>query len=65
VLIVCVNIDPRSAQEGVAVVPVALGLPPAFAASELLADDEFHWRSGRNYLRLGPGRSHILRVETR
>jgi starch synthase (maltosyl-transferring) len=64
VLIVCVNIDPRSAQEGVAVVPVALGLPPAFAASELLAGDEFHWRSGRNYLRLGPGRSHILRVET-
>jgi starch synthase (maltosyl-transferring) len=64
VLIVCVNIDPRSAQEGVAVIPVALGLPPAFAASELLAGDEFHWRSGRNYLRLGPGRSHILRVET-
>jgi starch synthase (maltosyl-transferring) len=65
VLIVCVNIDPRSAQEGVAVIPVVLGLPPAFAASELLTGDEFHWRSGRNYLRLGPGRSHILRVETR
>jgi starch synthase (maltosyl-transferring) len=64
VVIVCVNIDPRSAQEGVAVIPVALGLPPAFAASELLVGDEFHWRSGRNYLRLGPGRSHILRVET-
>ena len=65
VLIVCVNLDPRSAQEGVAAVPVALGLPPAFAASELIAGEEFHWRSGRNYLRLGPGRSHILRMETR
>jgi starch synthase (maltosyl-transferring) len=65
VLIVCVNLDPRSAQEGVAVVPVSLGLPPAFAASELLTGEEFHWRIGRNFLRLEPGGSHILRVETR
>ncbi|MGE5273138.1 MAG: alpha-1,4-glucan--maltose-1-phosphate maltosyltransferase [Verrucomicrobiota bacterium] len=65
VLIVCVNLDPRGPQEGTAVVPVSLGLPPAFAASELLSGEEFHWRSGRNFLRLGPGRSHILRVETR
>jgi len=65
VLIVCVNLDPRVQQEGVAVVPVSLGLPPAFAASELLAGEEFHWRSGRNFLRLPPGQSHILRVETR
>jgi starch synthase (maltosyl-transferring) len=65
VLIVCVNLDPRSSQEGVAIVPVALGLPPAFAASELLSAEEFHWRSGRNFLRLEPGQSHILRVETR
>jgi starch synthase (maltosyl-transferring) len=65
VLIVSVNLDPRGPQEGVAVVPVSLGLPPAFAASELLSGEGFHWRSGRNVLRLGPGRSHILRVETR
>jgi starch synthase (maltosyl-transferring) len=65
VLIVSVNLDPRAPQEGVAVVPVSLGLPPAFAASELLSGEGFHWRSGRNVLRLGPGRSHILRVETR
>ena len=64
-LIVCVNLDPRSAQEGVAVVPAAFGLPPAFAASELLSGDEFHWRLGRNFVRLGPGKSHILRIETR
>jgi starch synthase (maltosyl-transferring) len=65
VLIVCVNLDPRAPQEGVTVVPVSLGLPPGFAASELLSGEKFHWRSGRNSLRLGPGRSHILRVETR
>jgi starch synthase (maltosyl-transferring) len=65
VLVVCVNLDPRAAQEGVAIVPVSLGLPPAFAASELLSGEEFHWRSGRNFLRLGPGKSHILRMETR
>ncbi len=64
-VIVCVNLDPVSVQEGVAVVPAAFGLPPAFGASELLSGDDFHWRLGRNYLRLGPGKSHILRVETR
>jgi starch synthase (maltosyl-transferring) len=64
-LIVCVNLDPASTQEGVVVVPAAFGLPPAFSASELLSGDEFHWRLGRNFVRLDPGRSHILRVETR
>ena len=64
-LIVCVNLDPHEPQEGVAVVPVSLGLPPAFAVSELLSGEEFRWRSGRNFVRLGPGRSHILRVETK
>jgi starch synthase (maltosyl-transferring) len=64
VLIVCVNLDPVSPQEGVAVIPVALGLPPSFAAAELLTGEELHWRSGRNFVRLDPGQSHILRVET-
>ncbi len=65
ILIVCVNLDPASAQEGVAVVPAAFGLPPAFSASELLSGEGFRWRLGRNFLRLEPGQSHILRVETR
>jgi starch synthase (maltosyl-transferring) len=64
-LIVCVNLDYASAREGVAVVPATFGLPPAFAASELLSGSEFHWRLGRNFLRLEPGQSHILRIETR
>jgi starch synthase (maltosyl-transferring) len=65
VLIVCVNLDPAAAAEGVAVVPASFGLPPAFSASELLSGEEFHWRLGRNFLRLDPGESHILRIETR
>jgi len=65
VLIVCVNLDPASAREGVTVVPASFGLPPAFSASELLSGEEFHWRLGRNFLRLDPGQSHILRVETK
>jgi starch synthase (maltosyl-transferring) len=64
-LIVCVNLDPSATREGVTVVPASFGLPPAFAASELLSGHEFHWRLGRNFLRLEPGQSHILRVETR
>ncbi len=65
VLLVCVNLDPRAEREGVVVVPVWLGLPPAYAVTELLGGESFHWRIGRNYVRLGPGQSHVLRVETK
>jgi starch synthase (maltosyl-transferring) len=65
VVLVCVNLDPAAERDGVAVVPVSLGLPPAFSATELVSDETFHWRIGRNYVRLGPGQSHVLRVETR
>src|SRR5205085_10542825 len=61
-VIVCVNLDPASTRDGVCVVPVELGLPPAFEAEELLSEETFAWRIGRNFLRLGPGRSHILAV---
>jgi starch synthase (maltosyl-transferring) len=59
-----VNIDPYQAQEGVAVVPAHLGLPPSFTADDLLRDERYQWRIGPNYVRLDPGRSHIVRVET-
>ena len=61
--LVVVNVDPRHPQEGVAIVPAALGLPPAFTVRDLLADADFHWRIGRNYVRLDPGQSHILHVQ--
>jgi starch synthase (maltosyl-transferring) len=61
--IVCVvNIDPRAEQEGVCTIPVALGWPPAFEATELLTGGSFTWRAGRNYVKLGPGNSHVLKV---
>jgi len=58
-----VNLDQRNPQEGVAIVPAALGLPPAFTVRDLLAEADFHWRIGRNYVRLEPGQSHILHVQ--
>ena len=62
--VVCVvNIDPTSEQEGVCVVPVSLGWPPVFEAEELLTGTTFTWRAGRNYVKLAPGKSHVLKVQ--
>jgi starch synthase (maltosyl-transferring) len=57
-----VNLDPRRAQEGVCVVPVSTGLPPVYPVRDLLTDDTWTWRIGRNYVKLGPGKSHVLRI---
>ena len=61
-VLVVVNLDSDNTQEGVMVVPAALGLPPAFTARDLLGDEDYAWRIGRNYVRLEPGRSHVLHV---
>jgi starch synthase (maltosyl-transferring) len=61
-VLVVVNLDPRHPQEGVTVIPAALGLPPAFSVRDLLADEDHAWRIGRNYVRLEPGQSHVLHV---
>jgi len=63
VVICVVNLDPFADREGVAVIPVQLGLPPAFTVRDLIGGDDYHWRIGRNYVRLGPGKSHVLRVD--
>jgi starch synthase (maltosyl-transferring) len=61
--IICVvNLDPFAVQEGVCIVPVALGFPPAFEVTDVLGEETFTWRAGRNYVRLGPGKSHLLKV---
>jgi starch synthase (maltosyl-transferring) len=57
-----VNLDPRLTQEGVCVLPVSTGLPPAYTVRDLLSGDTWTWRIGRNYVRLGPGQSHLLRI---
>ncbi len=61
-VIVVVNLDPRRTQEGVCILPVSAGLPPAYGVQDLLADKDWRWTIGRNYVRLGPGKSHVLRV---
>jgi hypothetical protein len=50
------------AQEGSCHIPVATGWPPAFEAVELLTGNTFTWHLGRNYVRLDPGMSHLLKV---
>jgi len=65
--VICVvNLDPQHAQEGTATVPAHLGLPPAFAVTDLLSGERFDWRIGPNYVRLDPWarQAHILRAET-
>jgi starch synthase (maltosyl-transferring) len=64
VLLACVNLDPRAAQEGVVVIPAWLGLPPAFAVEDLLGGETYDWRIGRNYVGLDPRDrvAHLLRV---
>ncbi|HEU0318483.1 MAG TPA: alpha-1,4-glucan--maltose-1-phosphate maltosyltransferase [Solirubrobacteraceae bacterium] len=63
-LIIVVTLDPRSVREGVTIVPVESGLPPAFTVTDLLSGESFDWRLGRNYFRLDPTRrvAHILDV---
>jgi starch synthase (maltosyl-transferring) len=64
-VVVCVvNLDTAAAQEGVCVVPADSALPPTFRARDLLVDETFTWHVGRNYVRLEPGGSHVLRVGT-
>ena len=62
-IIAVVTLDPALAQEGVVVVPAALGLAPVFTVTDLLSGESFDWRMGRNFVRLDPYRvAHLLRV---
>jgi starch synthase (maltosyl-transferring) len=66
-VIVVVNLDPHNPQQGSAIVPAHLGLPPAFAVTDLLSGERFDWRIGPNFIALDPWtrQAHILRVEPR
>ncbi|HEY5190328.1 MAG TPA: alpha-1,4-glucan--maltose-1-phosphate maltosyltransferase [Solirubrobacteraceae bacterium] len=64
--VICVvNIDPHQAQQGVAVIPASLGLPPSFTVHDVLSGDRFQWRIGANFVGLEPGyrQAHVLEVE--
>jgi starch synthase (maltosyl-transferring) len=66
-VITVVNIDPHQAQEGLAIVPAHLNLPPTFVVHDLISDteDRYQWRIGPNYVRLEPGtrQAHVNLVE--
>ncbi len=64
-MITVVNLDPRQAQEGLAIVPAHLAVPLSFGVRDLLTNEHFAWRVGPNYVRLEPGvrQAHVLRVE--
>ncbi len=61
-VLTCVNLDPLVAREGLVTVPAELGLAPSFAVDDLLSGRRFSWKTGGNYVALGPGQAHLLRV---
>jgi starch synthase (maltosyl-transferring) len=61
-VVVVVNLDPFAGRDGLAILPPALGLPDEFEADELLSGRRFRWRTGRNYVRLDAGQSHVVRL---
>ncbi len=62
VVITVVNLDPAAPQEGLCILPPELGLPDSFTAVDLLADESYRWRTGRNYVGLPPGGAHVIVV---
>jgi starch synthase (maltosyl-transferring) len=64
--VICVvNLDPHQPQEGVAVIPASLGLPPTFTVADQLSDERYQWRIGANFVGLTPGsrQAHVLTVQ--
>jgi starch synthase (maltosyl-transferring) len=61
-IVTCVNLDPTSYVEGLAVIPHELGLPATFAAVDLLGETRYAWQTGNNYVRLPPGGAHVMAV---
>ncbi len=63
--VICVvNLDPHQPQQGVAVIPASLGLPPTFTVQDQLTGEHFQWRIGANFIGLDPGsrQAHVLAV---
>ncbi len=61
-VVTVVNLDPQATQVGTCILPVSTGLPPAYPVRDLLSDETWTWRIGRNYVKLAPGQSHMLRI---
>jgi starch synthase (maltosyl-transferring) len=63
-IITVVSLDPFGVQEGSAILPAELGLPPVFPVEDLFTGEHFDWRIGGNYVRMEAGQRqvHVLRV---
>ena len=63
-VLVCVSLDVSVGHEGVVVIPADLGLPASFPVHDALTDETYVWRTGRNYVKLEPGKrqAHVLQV---
>ena len=63
-VIVCVNLDPHGAAEGLVTVPPEAELPERFDVNDLLTGDTWTWSTGGNYVLLVPGerQAHVLAV---
>ena len=59
---VAVNLDPRLRREDVVVVPPGGGFPDEFPVRDLLTGERYRWRVGRNYVGLGPGQAHVMKL---
>jgi len=67
-IIIVVNLDPFTAQEGHVNVPYIPGFPEnKFSVYDLLSGDKYDWQSGWNYVSLNPYDlpAHILLIEQR
>jgi len=61
VVLVVVNLDPFAVHDGVCVIPASLGLADRFDVVDALTGEGYDWGE-RNYVRLGPGKAHVLEV---
>ena len=59
VVLVVVNLDPFAIHEGVCVVPWELGLHEPYDLVDALTGETYAW-GPRNYVRLGPGKAHVM-----
>ena len=59
VVLTIVNLDPFAVHEGVCVVPAELGLHEPYDVVDALTGESYGW-STRNYVRLGPGKAHVM-----
>ena len=68
VVVAVVNLDPRYVQSGWLDLDIeALGIEPgaAYDMQDLISNERYSWSGRRNFIRLGPGAGHVLRLARR